>query len=82
MAAPEFLAAQQHLNLTIGALNTVVLLTSSWFVARSVVKARAGEDPAALTFIEARLTDAVHDAARRLRPVRGAAGLPVVGAQA
>lgn len=29
----------------------------------------------------ARLTDAVHDAARRLRPVRGAAGLPVVGAQ-
>ncbi|ORV81161.1 cytochrome C oxidase subunit III [Mycolicibacterium iranicum] len=48
MAAPEFLAAQQHLNLTIGALNTVVLLTSSWFVARSVVKARAGDIAAAL----------------------------------
>lgn len=48
MAAPEFLQAQQHLNLTIGALNTVVLLTSSWFIARSVMSARAGDVAAAL----------------------------------
>lgn len=48
MAASEFLAAQQHLNLTIGALNTVVLLTSSWFIARSVVCARGGDVAAAI----------------------------------
>lgn len=48
MAPQEFLAAQQHLNLTIGAVNTLVLLTSSWFVARSVVAARAGDIAAAL----------------------------------
>lgn len=48
MAAPEFLQAQQQLNLTIGALNTVVLLTSSWFIARSVLSARAGDVAAAL----------------------------------
>ena len=43
MAPPEFLAAQQHLDVTIGVVNTIVLLTSSWFVARSVLAARAGE---------------------------------------
>jgi nitric oxide reductase NorE protein len=48
MAPQEFLAAQQHLNLNIGVLNTLVLLTSSWFVARSVVAARTGEFAAAL----------------------------------
>jgi nitric oxide reductase NorE protein len=43
--APEFLASQQHLNINIGVLNTLVLLASSWFIARSVQAARA-EDPA------------------------------------
>lgn len=43
MAPQEFLAAQQHLNLNIGVLNTVVLLTSSWVIARSVVAARTGD---------------------------------------
>lgn len=38
----EFLAAQQHLNVTIGVINTIVLITSSWFVAQSVLAARAG----------------------------------------
>ncbi len=36
MKPQEFLASQQHLNITIGVLNTLVLLASSWFVARSV----------------------------------------------
>ena len=43
MAPQEFLAAQQHLNVTVGVVNTVVLLTSSWFIARSVLAARAGD---------------------------------------
>lgn len=42
MSPDEFLAAQQHLNVNIGVINTVVLLTSSWFVARCVLAARAG----------------------------------------
>ncbi|KWX68153.1 cytochrome c oxidase subunit 3 [Mycobacterium sp. NAZ190054] len=48
MAPQSFLDAQQHLNLNIGVLNTLVLLTSSWFVARSVLAARGGDHPAAL----------------------------------
>ena len=43
MAPQEFLAAQQHLNVTVGVVNTVVLLTSSWFIARSVLATRAGD---------------------------------------
>jgi nitric oxide reductase NorE protein len=35
-----FIAEQHHLNVTIGAVNTLVLLTSSWFVARGVQAAR------------------------------------------
>lgn len=42
----EFLAAQQHLDINLGVLNTVILLTSSWFVARSVLAARSGNPPA------------------------------------
>lgn len=43
-ANPEvFLAAQQHLNVTIGVVNTIVLITSSWFVAQSVLAVRAGD---------------------------------------
>lgn len=41
---PElFLSAQRHLDLTVGAVNTLVLLTSSWFAARSVMAARVGD---------------------------------------
>jgi nitric oxide reductase NorE protein len=43
MNRQEFLHAQQHLNITIGVINTVILLTSSWFVARAVQTVRAGQ---------------------------------------
>jgi len=43
MEPAEFLAAQQHLGITIGVANTVVLLTSSWFVALGVLAARDGD---------------------------------------
>ena len=47
--APElFLQSQQHLNLTIGVVNTLVLLTSSWFIVRSVATARSGDYQGAL----------------------------------
>ncbi|MBF6171572.1 cytochrome c oxidase subunit 3 family protein [Nocardia blacklockiae] len=42
MTPGEFLAAQQHLDLNIGVVNTVVLLTSSWCVARGVIATRTG----------------------------------------
>jgi nitric oxide reductase NorE protein len=42
MAPEVFLAAQQHLDITVGVINTIVLLTSSLFVVRSVYAARAG----------------------------------------
>lgn len=48
MQPREFLAAQQHLSITIGVFNTLVLLTSSWFIARSVQAARADDYPRAL----------------------------------
>jgi nitric oxide reductase NorE protein len=41
MKPQEFLASQQHLNINIGVLNTLVLLASSWFIVRSVQAARA-----------------------------------------
>jgi nitric oxide reductase NorE protein len=44
----EFLASQQHLNITTGVLNTLVLLASSWFIARSVQAARAEDHARAL----------------------------------
>ena len=47
--APElFLQSQQHLNLAVGVVNTLVLLTSSWFIARSVQSARTGDHQGAL----------------------------------
>ncbi|WP_046318989.1 cytochrome c oxidase subunit 3 [Mycobacterium sp. UM_Kg1] len=50
--APEqFLADQQHLNITIGVVNTIVLITSSWLVAQSVHSARAGDRAGALGLI-------------------------------
>jgi nitric oxide reductase NorE protein len=48
MKPAEVLASQQHLNVTIGVVNTLVLLTSSWFVARSVQCARADDHTRAL----------------------------------
>jgi nitric oxide reductase NorE protein len=38
-----FITSQQHLNITVGVVNTIVLLTSSWFIARSVLAVRAGD---------------------------------------
>jgi len=38
-----FLESQQHLSLTVGVVNTLVLLASSWFVATSVQATRAGQ---------------------------------------
>jgi nitric oxide reductase NorE protein len=43
MARSEFTAAQAHLDVTIGVINTLVLLTSSLFVAHGVHAARAGK---------------------------------------
>lgn len=52
--APEqFLADQQHLNITIGVVNTIVLITSSWLVARSVQATRAGNRAGAISLVRA-----------------------------
>lgn len=51
--ADEFLAAQQHLSVNIGVTNTVVLLTSSWLIARSVFATRAGNYASAIRFVYA-----------------------------
>ncbi|MHC9295721.1 cytochrome c oxidase subunit 3 [Mycobacterium sp. LTG2003] len=41
---PElFLASQQHLSINFGVANTLLLLASSWFVARSVLATRDGQ---------------------------------------
>lgn len=48
MHPQQFLESQQHLDLDVGVINTLVLLTSSWFVARSVQVARAGDHRQAL----------------------------------
>jgi nitric oxide reductase NorE protein len=48
MEPQEFLRSQQHLSLNMGVLNTLVLLTSSWFVALSVQAARANDHTRAL----------------------------------
>lgn len=51
MHPDEFLRAQQHLDITVGVVNTVILLTSSWLVARAVLAARAGRHEAAIRLI-------------------------------
>lgn len=48
MSPQAFLQSQQQLNLNIGALNTLVLLASSWFIARSVQELRSGDHGRAL----------------------------------
>ncbi|MGH3968837.1 MAG: cytochrome c oxidase subunit 3 family protein [Mycobacterium sp.] len=54
-----FLASQQHLSLSIGVVNTLVLIASSWFVARGVQATRGGD----------------HDRAVRLTACGGACGV-------
>ena len=39
-----FLESQQHLSLNVGVANTLVLIASSWFVARGMQAARAADD--------------------------------------
>jgi nitric oxide reductase NorE protein len=48
MRPDMFIASQQHLNITVGVVNTIVLLTSSWFIARSVLAVRAGDHQRAI----------------------------------
>lgn len=48
MTPEVFLSSQRHLNITIGVLNTLVLLTSSWFIAQSAWAARRGDYTRAL----------------------------------
>ena len=55
----EYLAAQQHLNLALGLLNTLLLLASSWFVATAVRRTSLGE----------------YDRAQRMTLLGGAAGV-------
>ncbi|CAJ1503694.1 cytochrome c oxidase subunit 3 [[Mycobacterium] kokjensenii] len=50
--APEqFLADQQHLNITVGVVNTIVLITSSWLVAQSVQATRSGDRATAIALV-------------------------------
>jgi nitric oxide reductase NorE protein len=51
MNPAAFLAAQQHLHITIGVINTVILLTSSWFVARAVLCVRAADHDRAVRLL-------------------------------
>jgi nitric oxide reductase NorE protein len=46
-----FLASQQHLYQTIGLINTLVLLLSSWCMARAVRATRSGEPDRALRLV-------------------------------
>ncbi|MBH0776360.1 cytochrome c oxidase subunit 3 [Nocardia bovistercoris] len=53
MEPQRFLEAQQHLDLNLGTLNTLVLLTSSWLVARGVRAARTLRYDSAIRFTTA-----------------------------
>lgn len=53
MNPDEFLAAQEHLNVNIGVVNTVILLTSSWLVVRAVAATRAGDHGRAIRLLYA-----------------------------
>jgi nitric oxide reductase NorE protein len=46
-----FLASQQHLSQNIGVLNTLVLLLSSWLMAKAVLAARAADHDRAMRLI-------------------------------
>ena len=56
MTPQAFLSAQQHLNVTVGVINTVVLVTSSLLVARGVYAARAGQFDRAIRLLYATAT--------------------------
>ena len=45
--------AGQHLDLRLGLVNTIVLLTSSWFVVRAVLAVRHGQPARAVQWIRA-----------------------------
>ena len=47
----EFLSAQEHLDVNIGVVNTVILLTSSWLVVRAVAATRAGQHQQAVRLL-------------------------------
>jgi nitric oxide reductase NorE protein len=51
MAPEAFLTAQEHLNVTIGVINTMLLLTSSWLVVRGVYAARGGRPDRAVRLL-------------------------------
>jgi nitric oxide reductase NorE protein len=51
MAPEAYLAAQHHLNVTVGVVNTMVLLTSSWLVVRGVRAARGGHPEHAIRLL-------------------------------
>jgi len=53
MNPDEFLRAQQHLAINVGVLNTVILLSSSWFVARAVLATRAARYETAIRLVRA-----------------------------
>ncbi|AEV71757.1 heme/copper-type cytochrome/quinol oxidase, subunit 3 [Mycolicibacterium rhodesiae NBB3] len=53
MSPATFLSAQQHLDVTIGVLNTMVLLSSSLLVARSVYATRSDRHKRAVVLIYA-----------------------------
>ncbi|OBI40673.1 cytochrome C oxidase subunit III [Mycobacterium kyorinense] len=46
-----FLESQEHLSLNIGVVNTLVLIASSWFVARGVQAARSANHSAAVRLL-------------------------------
>ena len=53
MSPEAYLASQQHLDINLGVVNTIVLLTSSWCVARSVQSTRSGDPERAIRLIYA-----------------------------
>ncbi|WP_373083611.1 cytochrome c oxidase subunit 3 [Zhongshania sp.] len=46
-----FLDAQQHLDINLGIINTIVLITGSWFVAWAALAAREGNAAKALSLV-------------------------------
>lgn len=53
MSPEAYLASQQHLDINLGVVNTIVLLTSSWCVARGVHAMGAGDPERAMRLVYA-----------------------------
>lgn len=51
MNPQQFLAEQNHLDVTLGTVNTLILLTSSYLVARVVTAARSGQHRQAIRLL-------------------------------